>query len=185
MTKNNSTRHIHKTLKYLSPEKFAELRHPFPFKRLPFFHVGKVKTNSHWALPATGDYFGGYEAGKAMAQAFLKHLATDYDSFNAYLLLSIIEDQNNRLHEAIERHQCKDLNTTKWPTEPASLRGQRTGFINTIGEALAASIKILSPLFDDVSEDEIIQRANHALKRTDAEVYALAEAADKLAEKGQ
>lgn len=179
MPKISATRHIHKTLSYLSPEKYAALRHPMPFKRLPFVHVGKLHVNSYWAVPAKGEYFGGYEVGEAMARAFLKHLANSNESHDAYLLLNIIQEQGERLQDAIEQHQCKDMAVTKWPTEPASLRGQQAGFMNTLGEWLLAITKPLGAAFDGVSEQSITQHANHALTRTDAQVRELAKRVDR------
>ena len=179
MPKITPARHIHKTLTYLSPEKYAALRHPMPFKRLPFVHVGKLYVNSYWAVPAKGEYLGGYEAGAAMAKAFLKHLANSGKSHDAYVLLSIIQSQGERLQDAINRHQCQDMPTTRWPTEPASLRGQQVGFINTIGEWLLAILKPFAAAFDDVDEQTLAQHANHALTGTDAQVHELAKRADR------
>lgn len=183
MPKITATRHIHKTLSYLSPEKYAALRHPMAFKRLPFVHVGNLHVNSYWAVPAKGEYFGGYEVGKLMAKAFLKHLANNGEPLDAYMLTSIIQSQSARLQDAIEQHQCKDMAVKNWPAEPASLRGQQAGFINTIGEMLLATAKLLSPAFDDVDEQSIAQHANHALTRTDSQVYELAKRVDLQAAK--
>lgn len=179
MPKTIPARHIHKTLSYLSPEKYAALRHPMPFKRLPFVHVGKLRVNSYWAVPATGEYFGGYEVGETMAKAFLKHLAESKDSLDAYMLMHIIEGQNDRLEDAIERNQCKNIHVNNWPSEPSSLRGQQAGFINTLGEWLLAMAKPLAAAFDDLSEQTLIDHANHALTRTDSQVYELAKQVDK------
>ncbi len=179
MSKPTLARHIHKTLTYLSPEKYAALRHPDAFKRLPFINAGKIHINSYWAVPAKGEYFGGYEVGKAMAIAFLKHLATSNDSYDAYVLLSIIQSPGERLQESIERNQCKDLPINNWPTDPSSLRGQQTGFVNTIGEWLLAAAKPLGAAFDDVSEQSLAERANLALTRTDAQMRELAERVDR------
>jgi hypothetical protein len=40
------------------------------FARLPF--IGGSGPDRCWNIPATGGYFGGYETGEAMAQAYLK-----------------------------------------------------------------------------------------------------------------
>lgn len=178
------TRHIHKTLSYLSPEKYAVLRYPMPFKRLPFIHVGKLGVNSYWAVPARGEYFGGYEVGRQMARALLKHLATEDTTESQLLLSNTLKALSDRLHDSIERHHCKDASPIDWPEEPSSLRGQQAGFTQVISDWLRAVLKLVDTSFDLVDEESITQSANNALKRTDAEVYLAADLADLKAANG-
>lgn len=175
MPKLTATRHIHKTLSYLSAEKYAALNNPQPYMRLPFVHVTKRGVNSYWAVPATGDYFGGHKVGRAMAKALLLHLATDTDPLNKHLLRDVMDGLDERLNDAIERHNCRDELVTCWPLEVDSLRGQKAGFLNMIGEMMSATCSVLTDAFNNVSEAELVDYANEHLKGTDEELIKLAE----------
>ena len=54
------------------------------FRRLPFVAGWRTESASPcWNVPASGGYFGGYETGEAMAQAFLKFLREEKGDFPA------------------------------------------------------------------------------------------------------
>lgn len=69
----------------------------YPATALPFYK-DTPKMANYWCLPATGEYYGGKDAGKAMALAYLKHIAeTDDDTpLLGYVVLSMRERMAER-----------------------------------------------------------------------------------------
>lgn len=142
-------------------------RSKYPYFRLPF--VGGWKDKSveaqHWALPASGGYFGGYQTGEAMAHAFLKYLREDRGGDGATShLTSIVESLMIRFEEeggqAMNRRRNRDHRTASFN----SFRGQYVGFFNTIAVWLAASAKQIDGQLDAMDEAGITQRANEGLR---------------------
>ena len=70
------------------------------FRRLPFVAGWRTESASPcWNVPASGGYFGGYETGEAMAQAFLKFLREEKGDFPAYWLTGIVESFMTRFEQ--------------------------------------------------------------------------------------
>ncbi|MDD3676036.1 hypothetical protein [Thauera propionica] len=134
------------------------------FRRLPF--VAGRSANSAapcWNVPASGGYFGGYETGEAMAQAFLKFLREEEGGFPAYWLTFIVESFMIRFEQEggkamADRVPCSERSETF-----VAFRGQYCGFLNTVSQWLAASAKHLGASLDRISEQDLVRRANAGL----------------------
>jgi len=135
-----------------------------PFLQLPFVGSrGTKRTKRFWDVPATGGYFGGYKTGEAMALAFLKFLRADESEYPNYQLTQIVESFMVRFEEE-GGEAMVDRRISDWSTSFDSLRGQHVGFFNTLSVWLAAAAKNLGPRLDNLTEQELVRRANAGLK---------------------
>lgn len=77
------------------------------FRRLPFVAERRTEAAAPcWNVPASGGYFGDYETGEAMAQAFLKFLSGEQRDFPAYWLTGIVESFMVRFEQEGVNHLC-------------------------------------------------------------------------------
>lgn len=164
---NPPTRYIRSTLTYLAPDATRLQKRNSGFARLPFVFCSKAGIiKSYWALPATGGYVGGYEAGRLMAQAYIKQMSESAEHGDAFKLLLILEELDSRLLEANNHHQSHNTPACDLPHEVSSLRGQRIGFINELGSMLFVGSRLMPEPFAAQSESSIVQQANSALQQT-------------------
>lgn len=134
------------------------------FRRLPF--VAGLRSESAapcWNVPASGGYFGGYETGEAMAQAFLKFLHEEPDDLPSYWLTDIVQSFMVRFEQEggkamADRSPCSERSETF-----QAFRGQYCGFFNTVSQWLAASAKHLGSNLDRITEQDLVHRANAGL----------------------
>lgn len=134
------------------------------FHRLPFVASWRARDPAHdWCVPATGDYFGGYQTGEAMAHAFLKYLRDDgKDVLQAGHLTDIVESFMVRFDQEggqAMRSRKSDARTASFN----SFRGQYIGFMNTVSMWLLAATKHLGASLDQMDEKELLQKANDGL----------------------
>jgi len=134
------------------------------FRRLPF--VAGWRTDSDtpcWHVPASGGYFGGYETGEAMAQAFLKFLREEQSDFPATWLTGIAESFMTRFEQEGVKAMADRKPMSEWSDSFDSFRGQYVGFFNTISQWLSASAKHLGSNLDRIEEQDLVRRANAGL----------------------
>ncbi|NWC24050.1 hypothetical protein HX787_20360 [Pseudomonas tolaasii] len=129
--------------------------------RLPF--VGKDHgPQSFWDVPLTGGFFGGIDAGRAMAFVHLKHVRNHRgdEIHNASgILTSILMGMDNKQPSSKE--------------EADSLRGQRVGFMNEICSWIKSAAEQLGSTLDAIPERSFVQQANENLERTDADLMSI------------
>jgi hypothetical protein len=128
--------------------------------RLPF--VGNDHApHSSWDVPMSGGFFGGCEAGKSVAQLFLKYVR-DEQSYPCRLSSTLLESMFIGL--ASKQPETQD--------EVDSVTGQRIGFIGELARWLEAATTQLGASLDRISEQQLVDMANHHLTRTDASLVA-------------
>jgi hypothetical protein len=133
------------------------------FRSLPFVAGWRTESASPcWNVPASGGYFGGYETGEAMAQAFLKFLRDEQGDFPAYWLTGIAESFMVRFEQEGGR-AMKDRSPCSGSDGFEAFRGQYCGFFNTVSQWLAASAKHLGSNLDRLTEQDLVRRANAGL----------------------
>lgn len=120
------------------------------------------KERSHWALPATGGYAGGYETGDAMALVFLKYMrGIDQTTPPINELTLILEAIYRRIKE--EGGPLPPLQEPGGAYE--SLRGQYVGFFNCITQwAWIASRSHHGSFLDRMSTADLVGVANKGLR---------------------
>lgn len=134
------------------------------FCRLPFVAGRRAKSASPcWNVPASGGYFGGYETGKAMAQAFLKFLRVEEGDLAAYSLTGIAESFMIRFEQEGGKAMADYSPCSERSETFEAFRGQYVGFFNTVSQWLAASAKHLGSNLDQLTEQELVRRANAGL----------------------
>lgn len=126
----------------------------YPATALPFYKDAP-RTGNYWCLPATGEYYGGKDAGKAMALAYLKHMAET-------------EDETPLLHYVAMSMRERMMETSVKP-ELEALHGQSIGFFTEIckfiRKAMTENAKLAKP-FKTISKDDITKQANKGLRYT-------------------
>lgn len=134
------------------------------FWRLPFVAGWRTESASPcWNVPASGGYFGGYETGEAMAQAFLKFVREEKGDFPAYGLTDIVESFMTRFEQEGGK-AMRDRSPFGGQSETfEALRGQYCGFFNTVSQWLAASATHLGSGLDRIEEQDLVRRANAGL----------------------
>lgn len=142
-------------LKYYPHRKIA-------IHRLPFVGSHSWPRNSRfWAIPATGGYGGGCATGEALALLYLKHLR--HSTVNDAPTLGWINHAMwQRLQEesrGIEGGSC----ITDYPSTWLSLRGQSVGFLRVMNICLEIACRELGHCLDNMSEQELLNRANQGL----------------------
>ena len=134
------------------------------FRRLPFVAGWRTESASPcWNVPASGGYFGGYETGEAMAQAFLKFLREEKGDFPAYWLTGIVESFMTRFEQEGGKAMADRSPCSEWSEPFEAFRGQYCGFFNTVSQWLAASAKHLGSNLDRITEQDLVRRANAGL----------------------
>lgn len=124
-----------------------------------------------WNVPTTGGYVGGYETGTAMAHDFLKMLRNDKSSMPATDLVRIFESLAIKF--GVEDGPAMCAKPIPERTENfGSLRGQYVGFFNTLSEWLRAGAKHLVGGLDEMTEADLLARANAGLV-FDEEAYLM------------
>lgn len=130
------------------------------YDRLPF--VGKDHgPRSFWDVPLTGGYFGGIDAGHAIARMYLKYARDTRDDPIT---------NGSRLLESILISIDAKRPATK--EEQDSLCGQRVGFMSEICWWLQAAVNRIGSTFDAIPERSFIALANESLLRNDADLMA-------------
>lgn len=132
------------------------------FSSLPFVAGSSSDVDApNWNVYAAGGYFGGYETGEAMAMSFLKFLREEKSDYPVYLT-GIVESFMVRFEQEGGK-AMKDRSPSEWSDGFDSLRGQYVGFFNTLSHWLVASAKYLGGNLDQVSEQDLVRRANAGL----------------------
>lgn len=125
-------------------------RKSLPIHRLPF--VGKAKSGigaSFWAVPKTGDYRGGCQAGEALALIYLKHLK-EHTSETGLTSLQRI---------ALDMFDCELSDSP----EMTALRGQAVGFFSVLEQWLIGAAKHLDGGLDGHDSKSLLKAANTGL----------------------
>ena len=131
------------------------------FYKLPF--VGSSRHAARfWCVPATGGYTGGRETGAAMAYSFLKFLRTSPRAQADFLLPRVIESFMVRFEQ---EGGCALIGMPykKQSTAFAALEGQYYGFFGTVSRWLASSAICLGSDLDQLTEKDLLRRANAGL----------------------
>jgi hypothetical protein len=137
-----------------------------PFHRLPFVNPSRGGTSTKfWSLPLQGGYVGGYKAGAAMAEAFLKYLRSHDNDFHGELT-SIVGSMMEQF-SILEGSRMEDLPISDQSNAYLSFQGQYVGFFNTLTNWLAESVKLFGQSLDQVSERELIERTREGLSKND------------------
>lgn len=141
-----------------------------PFHRLPFVSPSRNTVNAKfWSLPLQGGYGGGYQAGAAMAEAFLKHFRqNDNDLHNE---LTIIVGSMMQQFASLDGLRMDSLPVLDQSDAYHSFRGQYVGFFNALTSWIAEHVRIFGQNLDQLSERELIKRAKEGLSKT--ETYSL------------
>lgn len=135
------------------------------WERLPFVGKDHSPHYSSWDVPLTGGYFGGIEAGRAVARMYLKYLRDEQ--------ANPIRIGTANLQGVLSSSYAKTPTTKE---EEASLTGQRVGFIHEIGTWIEAAVTRLGSGLDAIHEHSLVQQVNESLTRTDAALMAAIEA---------
>lgn len=150
------------------------------FHRLPFVAGRRAGSAAPcWQVPASGGYCGGYETGEAMAQAFLKFLREEQSGSPARYLTGIAESFMTRFEQEGGKAMADRTPISEWSHSFDSLRGQYTGFFNTVSLWLAAAAKQLGANLDGIEEQAMLRRANAGLGFDEAAYMA------SLSDKGE
>lgn len=153
---------------------------PIPLKRkargkcairnLPFVAGPRTVSDApFWHVPPTGGYVGGHETGEAMALEFLKAMRENEDGMVSFWLASVVGDFMVRYEQEGGVTMARRKVTEQSPGFSA-LRGQYIGFFNLLSRWLSASAKHLGAELDDLTEEELLLRANAGLG-FDSEAY--------------
>lgn len=127
--------------------------------RLPFVDRQKTKAGyCSWAVPRHGGYFGGCEAGKALAMIYLKHLRENGRGLGGNLQ-SVVLDMCNL-----------GFSTRKLTEQEDALKGQIVGFFCLLEDWLAAAVKHGGQNLDKVENTKLLKQANHWLSVQDKEI---------------
>lgn len=125
-----------------------------PVHRLPFVggkSTGRHRGVSYWNVPASGGYHGGTETGGALVLAYLKFLRETPENITTVGLLQLVVlDMCGRLASA-KGHERR------------SLRGQIVGFLHELDRLAREAVQV-RPELDQISEAEILNRANAGLE---------------------
>ncbi|WP_374483104.1 hypothetical protein [Zoogloea sp.] len=115
-----------------------------------------------WNVPPTGGYVGGYETGEAMALEFLKAMRENEDGVVYFWLTAVVGALMVRYEQEGGVAMARRKVTEQSPRFSA-LRGQYVGFFNLLSRWLSASAKHLGTDLDDLTEKELLLRANAGL----------------------
>ena len=133
-----------------------------PLDNLIFTTAERDHPNPCWNVPTTGGYLGGYETGRAMAHDFLKMLRNDQSSTPPTDLAQIVKSFAIKFGIENGPEMCNKPIPER--TENfGSLHGQYVGFFNTLSEWLKAGAKHLVGGLDEMTEDDLLARANAGL----------------------
>jgi hypothetical protein len=135
--------------------------------RLPF--IGGSGPDRCWNIPATGGYFGGYETGEAMAQAYLK-MQRSSASTSCFFVTAIVASFMARFEK--EGGSEMAARRDQWSEGYESFRGQYVGFFNTISAWLDRAAVNCGSELDRITDDDIRTRANAGLAFDDAAYMA-------------
>lgn len=127
----------------------------YPATQLPFYSEGDNNRGHYWSLPAVGLGWGTKEAGKAMAHAYLKHVAESGD--HTSLLPYIVFDTQARIAAA------------KGAQEREILCSQTRGFFGEICRFIRETIREnpeVARKFRQMTRRSILDRANDGLQWT-------------------
>lgn len=129
--------------------------------QLPFVGLERGKQADLWALPAAGGYWGGHQAGEAMAAAYMRHLRARKGEYRGGELQSIA------IAMADKRKQAKSRR------EKMSIDGQMVGFFGALDQWLCTASTVLGAGLDRFSDAELVAKANYGLGlKTEAEEVA-------------
>ncbi|EBS6645157.1 hypothetical protein D5977_07945 [Salmonella enterica subsp. enterica] len=131
-------------------------RKKIPAHRLPFVDSAPGKPGlSFWAVPKTGDYFGGSETGNALAHIYMKHLKEHGRGFGGNLQLMVLD-----------MFGCENSDDP----EVSALRGQVVGFFSELERWLVAAAQHLEGGLDNHDNKTLLEAANAGLN-FDNEAY--------------
>jgi hypothetical protein len=124
-------------------------RKRIPFHRLPFVDavLGKIGL-SFWAVPKTGNYFGGFETGNNLARIYLKYLRENGSSGGGTLPCMVLD--------------MFDCENTDDPSMSA-LRGQVVGFFSELESWVAIASRHSGDSLDHLSNTRLLEVANNGL----------------------
>lgn len=124
-------------------------RKKLPLHHLPFVDAvpGRVGL-SFWAVPKTGNYFGGCETGKNLAHIYLKHLRKNGPSGGGTLQCMVLDmfDCENTYDPAV-----------------SALRGQVVGFFSELEPWIAAAARHAGGNLDQLDNTQLLEGANNGL----------------------
>lgn len=124
-----------------------------PVSRLPYFGTDFYTPKSHntcfWDVPLTGEYWGGWDAGSALALIALKHIKTNHDHPAGHLG-PIAASWLERAQQAT-------------PEEFATLRGQVLGFMRAVEAAALGGLFHADYNTDAWDEKILLKEANKGL----------------------
>jgi hypothetical protein len=115
-----------------------------------------------WSIPATGGYCGGHQTGEAMALAYLKFLRSpEADKTGG---LSFIVGSMMARYEMEGGQKMEEMTPSNQQSESySSFLGQYVGFFNELNTWLTLAAKYFGAELDNISESEILVRANNGL----------------------
>lgn len=127
--------------------------------RLPFVDRQEAKSGyCSWAIPRHGGYFGGCEAGKALAMIYLKHLRENGRGLGGDLQYVVLDMCN------------LGFSTRKLTEQENALKGQIVGFFCLLEDWLAAAVKLGGQNLDKVENAKLLKQANQWLLVQDKEI---------------
>lgn len=133
------------------------------FRRLPFVANWRSKSDTPcWDIPATGNYFGGHETGEAMALAFLKFLREGDEVGCGRWLISVVESFMIRFEQE-GGGQMVHGSVLDMSDGFSSFRGQYCGFFGLLSNWLWGAAKDLGANLDQITEKDLVCRANAGL----------------------
>ncbi|MHA6196575.1 hypothetical protein ACX3YG_19635 [Pseudomonas wadenswilerensis] len=117
--------------------------------KLPYVGADHHSGCSMWDVPSTGDYWGGWDTGQALALVALKHVKSHHD-YPAGHLGHIAASWLERAQQAA-------------PEEFATLRGQVLGFMRTVEVAAIGGLFHAGYDTDSWDEKSLLKEANKGL----------------------
>jgi hypothetical protein len=148
------------TLKRFSRRPTQRLRpHKKPdyskFGSLPFI-TGRAGQVNFWSVPATGEYFGGFATGEAIARQYMHFLQMEPGTGLHSGLASVVRGLFKQ-YESVGGDEMEKLPIAERTPEFNSVRGQMCGFFWELSSALSAHVG-RHPRHHTM--DELIEHAN-------------------------
>ncbi|MGU5658671.1 hypothetical protein [Aeromonas veronii] len=132
---------------------------------MPFVASARVDPEARfWNVPMTGGVLGGVETGEALALLYLKNLRQPDGKRGAGNLQLVARSMFASHRKLVEQ------GVDEFDERMMTINGQITGFLSKLDQWLSASAKFQGSGLDNITNAELLKRANAGL-RFDAEAY--------------
>lgn len=129
-----------------------------PFERLPFVGQRSIPRRNfpYWDVPASGGYFGGCHAGRAMAYLYLRHVRSHGRSEEVPTLGLMLLDW---LDQALIR-AGQDGIVARRPPWLEAMRGQLVGFAEVLSNWGGDAARFMGAPLDNLNDAKLLELLN-------------------------